>query len=133
MDENHLIPSIPEEIDQIPIPLIQKKIICLQRACLNATNFDAGFGIAVLNKLPFNYPGDTELLFYFREFMRAMANVAASLSSKELADEATGTKVVSVRYSETNEEETSAPRDSGMGHQMSFEQQKLFAMARKAA
>ena len=65
--------------------------------------------------------------------MRAMANVAASLSSKELADEATGTKVVSVRYSETNEEETSAPRDSGMGHQMSFEQQKLFAMARKAA
>ncbi len=32
MDENHLIPSIPEEIDQIPIPLIQKKIICLQHA-----------------------------------------------------------------------------------------------------
>ena len=32
MDENHLIPSIPEEVDQIPIPLIQKKIICLQRA-----------------------------------------------------------------------------------------------------
>ena len=133
IDANHLIPSIPEEIDQIPIPLIQKKIILLQNACLNATNFDAGFGIAVLNKLPFNYPGDTELMNYFREFLKVMANVTANLSSKELVDEATGTKVVSVKYSEKNEEETSAPRDSGMGHQMSFEQQKQFAMARKAA
>jgi len=61
---------------------------------IHAIHFDADYGIVVLNKLPFNYPDDTELMNYFRKFMKIMANVAANLSSKELVPKQNGIRPI---------------------------------------
>ena len=125
-----LIPLITEDLESLSLPRAQKKLVCLQRVCFNAVNFDHSFATSVLNKLPENYPDDQELIHLFRNFLDAMTSAVTNATCSSLNDEATGTRVVDVKYKTVND--SGAPSNEKMSHQMSFEQKKQLAMARKA-
>ena len=130
-DVPSLIPPMTDDLLKLSLPSAQKKLICLQRACLNAVNFDHRFATAVLNKLPENYPNDGELIHLFRNFVDAMTSAVTNATCSSLNDEATGTKVVEVKYKTVDD--IGVPSTEKMSHQRNFEQMKELAMARKAA
>jgi len=129
-----LIPPIIDGLKETSLPEAQKRLIMLQRTCLTAVGYDPSFATGVMNKIVHNYgQNDAELFQVFREFLNVMTTTLTDATAIDLKDDATGTRVTAVKYSEKTVAEAEAPSSDIMDQQKELEQRKQLQVARKAA
>eukprot|EP00816_Leptocylindrus_hargravesii_P005401 CAMPEP_0196819102 /NCGR_PEP_ID=MMETSP1362-20130617/69049_1 /TAXON_ID=163516 /ORGANISM="Leptocylindrus danicus, Strain CCMP1856" /LENGTH=532 /DNA_ID=CAMNT_0042197461 /DNA_START=53 /DNA_END=1651 /DNA_ORIENTATION=- len=129
-----LIPPIIDGLKETSLPEAQKRLIMLQRTCLTAVGYDPSFATGVMNKIVHNYgQNDAELFQVFREFLNVMTTTLTDATAVDLKDDATGTRVTAVKYSEKTVSEVEAPLSDTMDQQKELEQRKQLQVARKAA